>query len=71
MHRTNLFNPWIHKHRATLYQGEHSKEKSKAFKKRDNFKLCYQGLQWGALYRPQKEKGRPSDLTHEKRTQKY
>ena len=70
VHRTNLFNPWIHKGLYLNPQAqEHSQnrrtlrgEKAK-LSIRNNFKLWPQVLQWGALYRPQKVKGRPSDMT--------
>ena len=77
IHRTNLFNPWIHKgvclNPQTLkhsQQGEHSKRKQSSQKgiTSNCVSKCYNG---GDLYRPQKVKGRPSDKTHEKITQKY
>ena len=45
------------------------KGESKALKKGITSN-CVHVLQLGALYRPQKAKGRPSDKTHEKTTQK-
>ena len=50
---------------------ENTQEEKAKLLERNNFKLCSQALQWGALYRPKKGKGRPSDLTHEKTTQKF
>ena len=74
VHRTNLFNPWIHKgctwihkHRA-LSNRENTQEKkaklSKGITSNCEFKCYNEGLIYAS-----KSKGRPSDLTHEKRTQ--
>ena len=59
---------WIHKHRA-LSNKENTQEEKAKISKRNNFKLCFQELQWGALYRPKRVKGHPSDMTPDKTTQ--
>ena len=54
----------------TLKEGEYSREKSMLEKKKDNFKMCLQELQWTPYIDLKNVKGRPSDLTLEKTTQK-
>ena len=53
---------------STLKTGEHSKGESKAVRK-ESLQIVCSSVTMGALYRPQKVKGRPSDMTPDKTAQ--
>ena len=54
---------------STLKTGEHSKGRKQSSQKEITSNCVLKGYNGGALYRPQKVKGRPSDMTLDKTTQ--